>query len=81
MIFQPSQEVKKIISLFPNLLELEFDLWPPWRNVDVGMVSEDFRMAQLKDWELACPKLSTVSFLDLTLRKTGSSESWLEIDI
>ena len=72
--------MKKIISLFPYLLDLDFGLWPSRRhNVKVGKIPEDFRMAQLKDWELACPKLSRVSFLDgLILQKTRSSE-WLLI--
>ena len=79
MRFQPSQEVKNFISLFPDLLDLDFDLWPPWYRVDVGKVPEDFRMAQLKDWEVTCPKLVSVSFLDgLIYQKMGSSE-WLDI--
>ena len=73
--FQPSEEMKKIVSLFPGLQYLIFDLWYPKRRRN-GKIPDDIKMAHVKDWELRCPELISVSFIDgLTLRK-GSGE-WI----
>lgn len=67
--------MKKIVSLLPDLDKLNFGLWPPWHNVD-GKIPKDIKMNQLRDWELACPKLLSVSFLDGSkLQKRGA---WVE---
>jgi len=58
----PSQEIKKIIFSFPYLRELRFSHWSGYS--EDGKISEDIKMAHVKDWELACPKLRTVSFMD-----------------
>ena len=55
--------MKKIISLFPDLLDLSFDLWASRHNGD-GKIPEDIKRAHVKDWELACPGLISVSFID-----------------
>ena len=74
MIFKPSQEVKKIISLFPNLSKLDFELWPPL-DIGDGNISEGVMRAHevlAKDWVAACPELISVSFIDgSTLEKDG----------
>ena len=66
--------MKEIISLFPHLVELHFELWPPWYKD--GMIPEDIKMAHVKDWELACPELISVSFIDGSTLQKGSGE-WI----
>ena len=68
--------MKKVISLFPHLNELYFELWPPWCKGD-RKIPDDIKMAHVKDWKLACPELRSVSFIDgsaLLIRKSGSVE-------
>ena len=78
LIFKPSQEVKKIISLFPNLSKLDFELWPPL-DIGDGNISDGVMRAHevlAKDWVLACPELISVSFFDgSTIEKDGSWDS------
>ena len=54
--------MKKVISLFSDLNILKFALWPG-RDLN-GKIREDIKMACVKDWELASPKLFLVSFMD-----------------
>ena len=73
--FQPSQEVKKIVPLFPNLRYLKFNHWypKPRRN---GKIPENIEMTRwhMKDWELACPELISVSFMDGSTLQKGTGE-------
>lgn len=70
--------MKKIVSRFPDLYELNFNLWPG-RNRNGEIILEDIKMARVKDWELACPKLILVSFIDGSmLQKRGNwGNEWL----
>ena len=71
--------MKKIISLFPHLDRLCFKLWP--RHKGDGKVPDDIKMAHARDWKLACPELSSVSYMDgsaLLIRKNGSIKAVLE---
>ena len=76
--FKPSKEIKTLISLFPNLWGLEFEVWPRL-GIRSGKISEDVKRAHealAKYWVLACPKLISVSFLDGSkLQKEGSWET------
>ena len=70
--------MKKITSLFPRLHRLYFELWPPrvWHKGD-GKIPDDIKMAHVKDWKLASPGLSLVSFMDgstFLVRRSGSIE-------
>jgi len=73
-----SQEMKKILSLFPSLRYLIFELWYPRRRN--GKIPEDIKMAHVKDWEFACPELISVSFIDGSTHHRGSRE-WIDIDL
>ena len=65
--------MKEIISLFPYLQELEFVLWAGHERT----IPEDIKMAYVKDWELACPILSTVVFTDgSTLQRQEGEKGW-----
>ena len=69
--------MKKIVSLFPELDELEFEFWFPGPLDNGDVIPRDIKMALnlVKDWELeyACPKLISVSFIGgLMLRKRSS---------
>jgi hypothetical protein len=59
-------EIKKIISLFPCLNDLRFEPWTGY--IGNGDFPEDIemvhKMAFVKDWELACRKLNSVTFMD-----------------
>ena len=76
--FKPSREIKEIISLFPELSRLSFDVWPP-SDIGDGDISGDVKRAHeaiAKDCVLACPKLISVLFIDgWMLQKDGSWES------
>ena len=64
--FKPSQEIKKTISFFPYLTKLIFEVWPPL-DISDGNISGDVKGAHealADDWELACPGLTLVSFID-----------------
>ena len=67
--------MKKIVSLFPDLRYLSFDLWYPRRRRN-GKIPEDIKMAHVKDWELACPELNSVTFIDDSTLQRGSVE-WI----
>ena len=75
MLFQPSQEMKEILSSFPNLYDLDFEFWSPgyWKKVD-GKIPEEIKRAYVKDWELVCPKLISVSFVDGSILKKAQGE-------
>jgi hypothetical protein len=56
---------------------LEFELWAGDNGDEAEVIASEtaHKMAQVKDWELACPKLNTVTFMDgSTLEKGG--EVW-----
>ena len=68
--------MKKIISLFPHLELLEFSLGPGYWYEDKEL-RKDIKIAHVKDWELVCPGLSSVIFMDgSTLEK--KSGDWIE---
>ena len=76
--FKPSQEIKKIISFFPNLSKLDFEVWPPL-DIGDGNISGDIKRAHealAKDWELACPGLFSVSFIDGSTLEKDYGGSW-----
>ena len=66
--------MRKFASLFPNLRYLMFDLWNFWRRRNE--IPEDIKIAQVKDWELACPELTSVTFIDGSTLHNGS-EGWI----
>ena len=68
--------MRKVASLFPNLRFLVFNLWYPWPRTNE--IPEDIKIAQVKNWKLACPELISVTFIDgSTLHKR--SERWILI--
>ena len=70
--------MKKIIALFPCLKELYFKLWPPWHKGDEEIPNDNnLKIAHVKDWKLACPRLTSVTFIDgLTLQIRKGSTEW-----
>ena len=56
---------------------LGFFVWA--RYSEDGKISEDIKMAYVKDWELACPKLRSVSFMDCS-RLSKRSGEWTDPD-
>ena len=58
--------MKNIVSLFPDLEELDFELWSPSHNGHVNPGDIKMGLKYVKDWELdhACPKLFSLSFID-----------------
>ena len=63
--------MKEVLSLFPNLRQVIFCLWPGYDgNVDPNLkIPEDVKVAHAEIWGAACPQLSSVAFLDGSLVK------------
>jgi hypothetical protein len=55
---------------------LNFVRWPSWDNEDIN-IPENIKMAYVKDWELACPGLSLVLFIDGSTLRRGFKNEWV----
>jgi len=75
----PSQdsEVKEFISFFPNLEVLVFFGRPDRDENLVPYITEDVRMAHVKEWEVVCPKLDSVTFMDDSHFYKGIDNEWI----
>ena len=81
LIFKPSQEIKEIIPLFPSLSKLDIEVWPPL-DIGNGNISGAVKRAHealVKDWELVCPELVSVSFIDGSTLEKDDNE-WFFTD-
>ena len=74
---QQYPEFTKLLALVTELSELNFYLWEgvDWRHH--GLISIEGKMAQAEEWTVACPEISSITFLDgVVLLRNNSDSVW-----
>ena len=71
--------MKEVLSFFPGLLAVRFFLWPEHDGNAVPKIPEHVMIAHAKEWEVVCPELDSVTFLDRsTFYKGKRTNEWAQ---
>jgi len=73
-----SKGLKQLLPFFSSLKGLIFDLWPVDDGKTEPKIPENVKLACVKEWEVLCPDLNVVKFMDgVTLQKRHNETDWV----